>query len=64
MNSWFTIDDQPEIDYPQWQEAGRVHDWRNHIAEEVRDIWDDFTPEQRLVLANAAYELASNEEWD
>lgn len=55
---------QAHVDDPQWSHAGRVHDWRNHVGEEVRAIWDTFTPSQRMVLAADAANRASNEHWD
>ena len=55
---------QEHVDNPAWEHAGRVHDWRNHVGEEVQKIWDTFTPEQRMVLAAHAAERASNEEWE
>ncbi len=48
---------------PQWAAAGRVHDWRNHVSEELRTIWGTFTPEQRRVLAMDAEDRAGNENW-
>lgn len=55
---------QSDVDDPQFDRAGRVHDWRNYIGESVRAIWMSFTPEQRLALAADADELAGREEWD
>lgn len=49
---------------PKWDEAGRVHDWRNHVGENVKAIWHTFTDEQKLALAEDADERASNEHWD
>ncbi len=49
---------------PQWDEAGRVHDWRNHVPEAVQAIWTTFTAEQRAALVDWAEGLADREEWD
>lgn len=49
---------------PKWDEADRVHDWRNYISEELRAIWDTFTPEQKRAIAKSADEQASRETWD
>ncbi len=49
---------------PKWKEAGNVHDWRNHVTEEVRAIWHTFTDKQKYVLATAADYHAGNEEWE
>jgi hypothetical protein len=49
---------------PDWSRAGRVHDWRNHVGENVKAIWGSFSPTQRIALALDADELASREEWE
>ena len=49
---------------PKWEEAKRVHDWRNYIDDEVRAIWDAFTDEQKAALAAQADASAAAEEWD
>jgi hypothetical protein len=55
--------DEPWRD-PQWDKAGRVHDWRNHISEEIEAMWDTFTDAQKAALYRQAQELASAEEWE
>lgn len=57
-------DKQEDVDDPQWDHAGRVHDWRNHVGKEVQKIWHTFTPHQRMVLAADADDRAGNEHWD
>lgn len=52
------------VENPEWEKSRRVHDWRNYIDEEVKAIWNTFTPEQRMALAKQADNLASAEEWD
>ena len=42
---------------PDWQNVGKVHDWRNHISEEVAAMWQTFTPEQREALAAMGHVL-------
>lgn len=49
---------------PKWDEAGKAHDWRNHIGKEVQQMWDTFTDAQKQALARAAEELADREEWE
>lgn len=49
---------------PDWSVGGNVHNWKNHIMDEVRDIWDTFTDIQKLALYKQAEEQASNEEWE
>lgn len=49
---------------PEWDKAGKIHDWRNYIGQAVREIWDTFTPRQKSVLVQAAQAQADREEWD
>ncbi len=49
---------------PRWIEAGKVHEWKNHVPGMVRTIWHTFSISQKMVLAEAYNELASNEEWE
>ena len=53
-----------DYDHPDWEEAGRVHNWRNHISQELRDMWDAFSIDQKRAIAENADEIASREEWD
>jgi hypothetical protein len=55
---------QSDVDDPQWDHAGRVHDWRNHVGFGIKKIWHTFTPEQRMALAEDAKTRASDEHWD
>lgn len=49
---------------PEWDKATEVHDWRNHVPENVQSIWSTFKIEQRMALVEWAESLASREEWD
>lgn len=49
---------------PDWKSAGRVHDWRNYISDEVRAMWSTFTDAQKAALARMAEVTADNEEWE
>jgi len=49
---------------PEWDKAGRVHEWKNYISEEVQAMWATFTDAQKQALARQAEETASREEWD
>lgn len=49
---------------PDWGNATKVHDWRNHVPLEIRSIWETFTMDQRQSLFKWAYDLASREEWE
>jgi hypothetical protein len=47
-----------------WNEGGRVHNWRNYIGENTQRLWDTFTREQKAALILDADDLAGNENWD
>lgn len=49
---------------PEWDKAGKVHDWRNHVPENVQAMWSTFKIEQRCALVEWAESLASQEHWD
>jgi hypothetical protein len=49
---------------PNWDEEERVHNWRNHVSEEVMVLWPTFTDEQKQALAKQAQFCADQEEWD
>ena len=49
---------------PKWHESWRVHDWRNYVGGKVKEIWETFTEEQKLAIAEYADEQASNENWE
>lgn len=53
-----------ELENPDFENAGRVHDWRNHIDEEVKQQWDRLTLEERAIAYLSAENDADNEEWD
>lgn len=55
---------QEAADNPRWEEAGRVHDWRNHVGPHIKTLWGTLTPEQRRAIASDAAEDAMAEEWD
>lgn len=49
---------------PDWNDKRRCHDWRNYISEELREIWETFTLEQKRIIARNAQNIADKEEWD
>jgi hypothetical protein len=49
---------------PEWEKATKVHDWRNHVPENVQSMWGTFTIDQRCALVEWAEASASMEHWD
>lgn len=53
-----------DLEDDTFERAGRVHDWRNHIAKGIKSVWCELTKRERLLLALSAQRPADNEEWD
>lgn len=51
----------PDLD---WDEGGRVHNWRNHVGSRTKAIWNTLSDEAKVAIALDADDSASNEEWD
>lgn len=49
---------------PEWDNANRVHNWRNYISEELRDCWQSFGDTQKAMIARNADDAAGREHWD
>lgn len=49
---------------PEWDKYWKCHNWRNHVSEEIAEIWDTFTDVQKKVLASHFQNLANREEWE
>lgn len=49
---------------PDWDAGGKVHNWRNHVGDRVREMWDTFTEAQKRAIAADADAKAGEEEWD
>jgi hypothetical protein len=52
------------VNDPKFDEAQRVHDWRNHVSTDMKDLWDNLSKESRLILAIKAAEDADKEVWE
>ncbi|NTF23521.1 hypothetical protein G6L37_34690 [Agrobacterium rubi] len=59
-----TKDRMALLSNPDFDNAGKVHDWRNHVSEYVQSLWHEFSDEQRAAIALGAEDQAGNEEWD
>lgn len=49
---------------PIWDEAGRVHDWRNYASEWLREVWTTLSDEQARAIAASLDDIAMLEDWD
>lgn len=55
---------QNTIDHPDFEHAGRVHDWRNHVPEWIPKSWSSLSTETRIVIYLMADYAAGEEAWD
>jgi len=53
-----------KLNSPNWNEGGRVHNWRNHIPEVVEKCWEQLPLAARVVAYVMAEKQASMEEWE
>ncbi len=58
------MDTPNDYSHPQWDNAGRVHEWKNYISDEVKALWFTFTDAQRQALSRQAEDIADQEDWD
>lgn len=49
---------------PDWDKTEKIHDWKNHIHDQIQQIWNTFTNKQKKILAECAEADALAEEWD
>ncbi|HED2415523.1 MULTISPECIES: recombinase RecA [Klebsiella/Raoultella group] len=49
---------------PDWTNKGKVHDWKNYANDGLIEIWDNFTQEQKRVIAKNLQDVADQEEWE
>lgn len=49
---------------PNWSHNNRVHEWKNHVSHQMKEIWHTFSDEQRAVIALNADEQAGREHWN
>ena len=49
---------------PNWETTNRVHQWTRYVSIRVRELWDSFTDEQKVAIAQQSDDIAGREEWD
>lgn len=60
MNDYLPSD----YDKPLWEVYERVHCWRNHVTEDIQDLWPTFSNQQKIALDICFQDMASAEEWE
>lgn len=64
MKTLYGFDAPDDYASPQWDKAGKTHEWKNYVGEHVKRLWGTFTDEQKAAIAAGAEEAAGREEWD
>lgn len=64
MKESFSWISDEELNSPQFEAAGRIHDWRNYVPDNLHHIWDGLTEETKLVAFLIAENIADKEDWD
>lgn len=49
---------------PDWEHAGKTHDWRNSVPNELEEIWGNLSMEARLIAYIYSEDIAASEVWD
>lgn len=49
---------------PDWGRKTPIHDWKNYASKTLIASWDNFTDEQKKVIAETLEEIAEREDWD
>lgn len=58
--SWESLD----LDNPKFEEANKVHDWRNYVPDVVADQWEYLSEETKKVVFIMADAQAQSEVWE
>lgn len=49
---------------PSFNKAEKVHDWRNYVLDEYKEIWKQLSLETRVAIYRHCRVIADSEEWD
>ena len=52
------------VNHPRMEQRGEVHDWRNHVDGDIRDLWPAMSLQTRCAITLMAMQCAEDEEWD
>ena len=63
-NIQIEVEKECNVNLPEFEKADRVHDWRNHVPGEIKQVWETLTEREKTLVAFVAIESAESEEWD
>ena len=49
---------------PDWSETSKVHNWKEYLSGEIKEIWNEFSVKQKHLIYRNAEDMALWEEWD
>lgn len=55
---------ESDLENTRFDNAEKIHDWRNHVGENTKQIWPTLDLEQRAAIALDAEDQASAEDWE
>ena len=55
---------EQDLDNPNFKELDRIHNWRNHIDYDIKNVWKKLTKREKFLIAYLAEKEADQEEWD
>jgi hypothetical protein len=61
---WSKKDVVDRMTKPEFEKKNRVHDWRNYIPDQIKEVWGLLSLDAQLALLLTAEQQASAEDWD
>ena len=53
-----------DYEEPDWDKAGKIHDWKNYISLEIMEMWPKIPDELKQAIARQAQSVADWEVLD
>lgn len=64
QNLTVDLDTPADWENPDWEDMGRVHEWKRYVDDELRGHWLTIAPEIRAMIARNASGIADREEYE
>lgn len=64
MNLFEGFIENINLNEPKFQERKKVHDWRNYVPSDWRKNWNDFTENEKKIIAVMAEMQADAEDYN
>jgi len=59
-----SIRDEKTLDNVEFENKGKVHEWRNYVSPLYQKEWKNLTYREKVIIYCEAYNQAEKEEWD